>query len=52
MPKPPIRVSAPAFPSRMFAALFPVITLLAVLPVPLIAVVPNKVRFSRLAPNV
>ena len=48
MPTPPIRVSAPVFPSRMFAALLPVITLLAVLPVPLIAAVPVRVRFSRL----
>ncbi len=47
-----MRVSIPKPPLRVLLALLPVIRLLAVLPVPLIAAVPVRVRFSKLVPKV
>ena len=42
----------PVPPSRMLSAALPVMTLLTVLPVPLMAAAPVRVRFSRLAARV
>jgi len=42
-----MRVSAPAPPLRTLLPVLPVMILFRLLPVPLIAVVPVKVRFSR-----
>ena len=46
------RLSAPASPSRVLLAELPVMVLASPLPVPLIAVVPVRVRFSTLLPRV
>ena len=45
-------ISAPAPPVRILSAVLPIMILSRALPVPSIADVPCKVRFSRLFPNV
>ena len=45
-------VSAPPSPSRTLAAPLPVIVLTRLLPVPLIALAPVRVRFSMFEPRV
>ena len=52
LPAPPFRVSFPVPPSRVLLALLPVMILFWALPVPLIAVVPVKVRFTTFAGSV
>ena len=52
LPPPPISVSSPPRPRIQLPALFPVITLLRSLPVPLVAAVPVKMRFSNPVPSV
>ena len=46
VPKAPLRISLPKPPLRMLFPVLPVMTLLPSFPVPLIAVVPVRVRFS------
>jgi len=45
-PKLPVSLSTPAFPSRMLAEELPTIVLLQILPVPLIALAPVRVKLS------
>ncbi|MTJ32973.1 hypothetical protein FJR37_26380 [Aphanizomenon sp. UHCC 0183] len=48
VPTPPVRMSAPAPPLRVLLLLLPVRVLSRLLPVPLILLLPVKVRFSTL----